>query len=99
MNELIKQLTERVLILENELSQRKLQQVSYPIDTISMKIVRDELKPVATTGTTTAPATASGTPTTRYGANTKYLGDPDAWALVTLPEDPTSVQYKLPLFI
>lgn len=44
---------------------------------------------------TTAPNTNAGTPTTRYGGNTKYLGDPDAWVLVRIG----GTNYKLPAFL
>lgn len=32
----------------------------------------------------TAPGTNSGTPTTRYGGDTNYLGDPDIWVLINV---------------
>lgn len=48
---------------------------------------------VATDGGT-VPTTAAGTPTTRYGGDTKYLGDPVAWADVII----NGTTYHLPLF-
>lgn len=42
----------------------------------------------------TAPSTASGTPTTRYGGDTNYLGDPNSWASVVIG----GTTYKVPLY-
>ncbi len=46
-------------------------------------------------GTTTAPSTTA-TPvfTSYYGGNTKALGDPNAWLLITI----SGVAYKIPLY-
>lgn len=41
-----------------------------------------------------APTTAAGTPTTRYGGNTNYLGDPNRWISVNI----LGTTYKIPLF-
>lgn len=41
-----------------------------------------------------APTTAAGTPTTRYGGDTKYLGDPNRWLSVNI----LGTTYKIPLF-
>jgi hypothetical protein len=42
-----------------------------------------------------APSTSSGTPTTRYGGDTQYLGDPDAWVLVNV----NGTDYKVPAYL
>lgn len=44
---------------------------------------------------TSAPGTNSGTPTTRYGGDTNYLGDPDSWVLINI----NGTDYKLPAFL
>ena len=41
-----------------------------------------------------APSTAAGTPTTRYGGDTNYLGDPNGWASVVI----SGTTYKIPLY-
>jgi lysophospholipase L1-like esterase len=41
-----------------------------------------------------APTTNAGVPTTRYGGNTNYLGDPNSWASVVIG----GTTYKIPLY-